>query len=189
MVAGLPIGADDEFTGGVRDIFTAYGVWFGLTLLSLSALHGATFLGLKTNGAVRERSRTVGVPLAIAAAAAVLVLAVWRPSVLSAVAAAAVIVAGVLLRAGREGWAFAASAAAMAATVSSLFVDLYPNVMVSSTSDSYNLTVSGAASGSYALTVMTVVAAVFVPLVLLYQGWTYRVFRARVGASRSQDSA
>ena len=89
-----------------------------------------------------------------------------------------------LLRAGRDGWGFAASAVAMAATVGSLFVDLYPNVMVSSTDAAYNLTVSGAASGSYALKVMTVVAVALVPIVLLYQSWSYRVFRARV-----QDSA
>ena len=99
---------------------------------------------------------------------------------LSALALVAVLAASALLRAGREGWAFTASAAAMAATVSSLFVDLFPNVLISSTDAAYSLTVSGAASGDYALKVMTVAAAVFVPLVLLYQGWTYRVFRARV---------
>jgi cytochrome d ubiquinol oxidase subunit II len=93
-----------------------------------------------------------------------------------------VLAAGVLVRAGREGWAFTASAAAIAAAVSSLFVDLYPNVLVSSTSASYNLTVAGAASGSYALKVMTVVAAALVPVVLIYQAWNYRVFRARVAA-------
>jgi cytochrome d ubiquinol oxidase subunit II len=104
--------------------------------------------------------------------------------VLGVLAALAVIGAGVLLRAGREGWAFAATAAAMAGTLSSLFVDLFPNVLISSTDAAYSLTVSGAASGTYALKVMTVAAAIFLPLVLLYQAWTYRVFRARV-----QDSA
>ena len=87
---------------------------------------------------------------------------------------------GCSLRAGREGWAFVASAAAMAGTVGSLFVTLFPDVLVSSTDAAYSLTVSGTASGSYALKVMTVAAAIFVPLVLLYQAWTYRVFRARV---------
>ena len=69
-------------------------------------------------------------------------------------------------------------------SVGSIFVALYPNVMVSSTDTANNLTVAGAASSSYALTVMTVVAVVLVPLVLLYQGWTYHVFRARVGGPR-----
>jgi cytochrome d ubiquinol oxidase subunit II len=180
MVAGFPIGADGEYTGSFTDIFTAYGVWTGLTLLALSALHGAAFLALKTDGAVRERARTVGLRVWLATLVASAGFAVWSPTALSVLAAVAVVVAGALMRAGREGWAFSATAVAMAGTLSSLFIDLFPNVLISSTDAAYNLTVSGAASGSYALKVMTVAAAVFVPLVLLYQAWTYRVFRARV---------
>ena len=54
--------------------------------------------------------------------------------------------------------------------------------MVSSTNAAYNLTVGNTASGAYALKVMTVVAVVLFPVVLLYQGWTYYVFRRRVVA-------
>jgi cytochrome d ubiquinol oxidase subunit II len=180
MVAGLPIDADGEYAGGVADMFTAYGVWTGLTLLTLSILHGATFLALKTEGAVRARAATIGVGVGVAAVVVVIVFTAWKPSVLGVLAVAAAVIAGLLLRTGREGWAFAASAAAMAGTVSSLFVTLFPEELVSSTDAAYSLTVAGAASGSYALKVMTVAAAIFVPLVLLYQAWTYRVFRARV---------
>ncbi len=100
---------------------------------------------------------------------------------LSVLAVVAVLAAGALLRAGREGWAFTASAAAMAATLASLFVNLFPNVLISSTNASYNLTVSGAASGPYALKVMTIAPpsscrSSALPVV------DYRVFRARVGA-------
>jgi cytochrome d ubiquinol oxidase subunit II len=84
-----------------------------------------------------------------------------------------------------DGSAFTASAIAIAATVGSIFIDLYPNVMISSTSAAYNLTVSNSASGSYALKVMTIVAVIFFPLVLAYQGWSYHVFRARVKAPPS----
>ena len=108
---------------------------------------------------MRERSRAVGVRVWLATLVASVVFAAWSPSVLSVLAAVAVLAAGALLRAGREGWAFTATAAAMAATLSSLFVDLFPNVLISSTDAAYNLTVSGAASGSYALKVMTVAAA------------------------------
>ena len=61
-----------------------------------------------------------------------------------------------------------------------MFIDLYPNVMVSSTNAAYNLTVNNSASGRYALKVMTIVTVMFFPLVLVYQGWSFRVFRARV---------
>jgi cytochrome d ubiquinol oxidase subunit II len=64
--------------------------------------------------------------------------------------------------------------------VAALFANLYPNVMVSSTTTANNLTVAGTASGNYALKVMTVVAGVMLPVVLIYQGWSYWVFRARV---------
>jgi cytochrome d ubiquinol oxidase subunit II len=184
LVAGLPVNADQEFTGSFADIFTAYGVWTGITLLALCALHGATFLALKTDGPVRRRARELGLRLALPAGVAVLVFAVWSFTLLSALAFVAVGAAGLLLRRGHEGWAFVASAAAMASAVASLFVDLYPNVLVSSTNPAYSLTVAGAASGSYALKVMTVAAVVFFPLVLLYQSWSYRVFRARVTSAR-----
>jgi|SRR4051794_36513221 cytochrome d ubiquinol oxidase subunit II len=180
LVAGLPVDADGEYTGGVVEIFTAYGVWTGLTVLSLCLLHGATFLALRTRGPVRERSRVTGLRVGALALVASIGFAVWSPSVLSVLAVAAVLAAVALVRAGREGWAFIASAAAIAATFASLFVDLFPNVLISSTDAAYNLTVAGSASGSYSLKVMTVAAATLLPLVLLYQGWTYRVFRARV---------
>src|SRR3954466_1455278 len=93
MVAGYPINADGEYSGGVADMFTAYGVWTGLTLLSLSVLHGATFLALKTDGPVRERARVIGLRVALLAVIASLVFAVWSPSVLSVLALAAVIAA------------------------------------------------------------------------------------------------
>jgi cytochrome bd ubiquinol oxidase subunit II len=77
--------------------------------------------------------------------------------------------------------ASAATAVPTALWVATLFTTLYPRVLVSHPSFSNSLTVSGAAAAHYALSVITVVAAIFVPVVLLYQGWTYHVFRARLG--------
>jgi cytochrome d ubiquinol oxidase subunit II len=102
----------------------------------------------------------------------------WATTVLAAL----VLVASVLasLR-GREGWACALKAGCLALVVISLFATLYPHVMVSSTNPLYSLTTTNASSGHYTLTVMTWVAVVMTPFVLLYQTWTYWVFRARVG--------
>jgi cytochrome d ubiquinol oxidase subunit II len=85
-----------------------------------------------------------------------------------------------IVQRGQDGWAFTSTTLAMAATISTIFLSLYPRVMVSSSGSSLDLTVQNTASSSYALTVMTVVAAVFFPLVLVYQGWTYYVFRRRL---------
>jgi cytochrome d ubiquinol oxidase subunit II len=107
------------------------------------------------------------------------------PDVPQPVEILAVIAAGFAARLAmtdHDGLAFASSAVAIAATVGSIFIDLYPNVMVSSANTAYNLTVNNSASGHYALVVMTVVAVILFPVVLLYQGWSFHVFRARVQA-------
>ena len=88
----------------------------------------------------------------------------------------AVIFAQRLASSDNDGWAFAASGFAIAAAIGQIFIALYPNVMVSSTNHAYNLTVNNSAAGHYGLVVMTVVAVLFFPIVLLYQGWSFHVF-------------
>ena len=193
LVHGVPIGSDREYTGNLGDLFTGYSVFAGITITLLCAVHGATFLTLKTTGAVRERAALIGRRVAPVTAAAVLGFLAWTHAVSGKgvlvnvpelIAIMAAFAAAALTATGREGWSFAATTVAMAATIASLFVELYPNVMVSSTNPAYNLTVQGAASGEYALKVMTVIVAVLLPVVLLYQAWTYHVFRMRVSAER-----
>ena len=82
---------------------------------------------------------------------------------------------------GVQVWAFTMTGLGTIAVIVTLFTSLFPRVMVSSTDFANSLTVSNSASQHYTLAVMSVVALIFVPLVLLYQGWTYHVFRARVG--------
>jgi cytochrome d ubiquinol oxidase subunit II len=82
----------------------------------------------------------------------------------------------------RDGFAFAATTVTMAACIVSIFTGLYPNVMVSSTSKAYNLTVYNTASGPYSLKILTIVVIIFLPAVLAYQVWTYYIFRRRVSA-------
>ena len=87
-----------------------------------------------------------------------------------------------------DGAAFTASAVAIAAAIGSIFINLYPNVMVSSTNSAYNLTVNNSASGSYALKVMTVVAILFVPLVLAIPGLVVpRLPRPRQGTGDARS--
>ncbi len=192
LLVGLPIDSAGDYTGNFFNLLTPYGLWTGLTIVVLCLLHGSTFLMLKTTDAVRERSRAASRPLGWAAVGAVLGWVIWTrtvngqtqvPGPVEVLALIAVVFAARLARSDQhEGWAFAASATAIASVVGSLFIDLYPNVMVSSTSAAYNLTVNNAASGGYALTVMTIVTVVCFPVVLLYQGWSFHVFRARVKA-------
>ena len=89
----------------------------------------------------------------------------------------------------REGWAFGFGAATIVAAVLTLWFALFPIVMVSSTDPAFSLTIENASSTDYTLTIMTWAAVVFLPLVLLYQGWTYWIFRKRVSRSRIEQAA
>ena len=160
--------------------------------MSLCLLHGATFLSLKTTGDIRDRAHGIARTQTIATGIAVLLFGIWTqvtihhgafPDLLSTAAVLAIFAAGWLLGERREGWAFAMTAFAMAATVLTIFIDLYPRVMVSSTDPSYSLTVTNASSSPYALKVMTVVALIFLPVVMIYQAWSYHVFRKRIGTA------
>jgi cytochrome bd-type quinol oxidase subunit 2 len=189
LLNGLPIDSSHDFTGNFFDLLTPYGLLMGVTLLALCLLHGATFLKLRTTGHVRERARAAARPLGWVAIVCVVGWVIWTRSVaggpdvpqpVEILAVLAVAFAARLAITDHDGFAFTSSAVAIAALVGSIFIDLYPNVMVSSTNSAYNLTVNTSASGNYALTVMTVVAVIFFPLVLVYQGWSFHVFRARL---------
>ena len=190
LLVGLPIDADGNFTGTFLDLLTPYGLWVGITVLALCLWHGATFLTIRSTGIVLQRAASLKERLSLPAAPLVIIFAVWtyllvRPGAGGIIALAipvlAVLAAFALAhRARGAGRAFAATAVAIGGTIAALFANLYPAVMISTTDDTYTLTVENSTASSYSLTVMTIVAAVMVPLVLAYQGWTYYVFRARV---------
>jgi len=187
LLGGVPIGPDQEYTGTFVDLLNGYSLFTGATVVLLCLLHGASFLALKTDGEVRERALRVGRWVAPVAAAAVLGFAVWTQatagswSLFLVVAVLAAMAAAWQVGRGRDGVAFAATSVTMAAVVVSVFVALYPRVMVSSLGSASDLTVSNTASSPYALKVMTVAAAVLFPVVLAYQAWTYYTFRRRIG--------
>jgi cytochrome d ubiquinol oxidase subunit II len=189
LLHGLPINASQDYTGSLVNLLQPYAVFTGITLVLLCLLHGATFLSLKTTGEMHQRARREARRIAPYAAVAVIGFIIWTHvtasstfflNLIELLAILAVLAAVWLVRDRRDGFAFAATAVTIAACIGSIFVDLYPNVMVSSTNPAYNLTVHNTASGSYSLTAMTVVVIVFLPLVLGYQAWTYYVFRRRV---------
>ena len=192
IVGGVPIDADRQFTGNLLTLLNPFGLLGGLTTLLLFVTHGLVFLSLKTEGELRERASglvlKVGLPTAVAAVAFLAWANVQTGSALSIVvtvlAVLAFVGALVAARLRREGWAFIGSAVTIALAVVSLFAALFPDVMPSSTDPAFSLTTTNAASTPYTLTIMTVVAVVFTPLVLVYQGWTYWVFRKRVAVVR-----
>jgi cytochrome bd ubiquinol oxidase subunit II len=189
LLHGLPINSSQDFTGSFWTLLQPYALFTGITLVLICLLHGATFLCLKTTGDMQERSWQAARRVAPVTVAAVIGFIIWTHvtagstfflNLIELLAVIAVIAAAWLVYARREGFAFAATTVTMASCILSLFVDLYPNLMVSSTNKAYNLTVHNSASNPYSLKAMTVVVVIFLPLVLGYQTWTYYVFRRRV---------
>ncbi|HEX6874570.1 MAG TPA: cytochrome d ubiquinol oxidase subunit II [Nocardioidaceae bacterium] len=188
IVRGVPIDANKEYVGNLFTLLNPYALLGGLTTLGLFLTHGAIFLALKTDGDIRTRAREFALVLGIpTAGVAVLFLTItqvmtgtlWTYAIYVA-AALALLGALYAVWKVREGWAFIGTFATIALAVAGLFVALFPDVMPSTINDAYSLTTTTASATHYTLTIMTWVAVVFTPIVLLYQGWTYWVFRKRI---------
>ncbi|MFP1626068.1 cytochrome d ubiquinol oxidase subunit II [Streptomyces sp. 5K101] len=196
IVRGVKIDENKEYVGGLVDLLNPYALLGGLTTLALFTFHGTVFAALKTVGDIRVRARALALKLGLVTAAVALVFLAWTQAsrgdstslVAMVVAVAALVGALGAIKARREGWSFALSGVTIATAVAMLFLTLFPNVMPSTLDDAWSLTVTNAASSPYTLKIMTWLAAVATPLVLLYQGWTYWVFRKRIGTQHLADS-
>ncbi|MFD8207194.1 cytochrome d ubiquinol oxidase subunit II [Streptomyces sp. NPDC059695] len=196
IVRGVKIDADMEFVGSFWDLLNPYALLGGLVTLTLFTFHGAVFASLKTVGDIRTRARALALKLGLVTAVLALGFLIWTQVdtgdswSLAAMLVAVVALVGaiVAISAGREGWSFALSGVTIAAAVAMLFLALFPDVMPSSLNPEWSLTVTNASSSPYTLKIMTWCAAIATPLVLLYQSWTYWVFRKRIGTQHIADA-
>ncbi|MFE7130587.1 cytochrome d ubiquinol oxidase subunit II [Streptomyces sp. NPDC057638] len=196
IVRGVKIDGDMEYVGNVADLLNAYSILGGLVTLTLFTFHGSVFVALKTVGDIRTRARALALRLGLVTAVLALGFLSWTQAMrgdswsLAAMVLAVVSLVAALgaNQAGREGWAFAFSGVTIVAAVAMLFLTLFPNVMPSSLNDAWNLTVTNASSTPYTLKIMTWCAGIATPVVLLYQGWTYWVFRKRIGTQHIADA-
>jgi cytochrome bd ubiquinol oxidase subunit II len=189
IVNGVPIDASGTYTGTFFTLLNPYSLLAGLVTLSLFTTHGATYVALKTYGDIRERAHALVPRVGLVTAVLAVVFLGWTlveqgeavTWVTSALAAVSLLAALGVNRAGRDGWAFLLTGVTIALAVVTLFWTLFPDVMPSSTDPMFSLTVDNASSTPYTLKVMTWVAVVMTPIVLVYQGWTFWVFRKRIG--------
>jgi cytochrome d ubiquinol oxidase subunit II len=201
LVRGVELGTSatgsTQYVGGFFALLNPYALIGGLTTLTLFVLHGAIFLSLKTDGVLRTRANEVVGTVAPAAAGAAVVFLLWSQFAFSDKAwtwvpvlgaAVALLGAWAISRRGREGWAFLLSAVTIVLATTALFGMLYPNVMPNLDRALPGLTIANASSTEYTLRIMTWVAVILTPVVLLYQGWTYWVFRARISAADIVDA-
>jgi cytochrome d ubiquinol oxidase subunit II len=189
IVHGVPINQDKEYVGSLFDLLNPYALLGGVVTLTVFFVHGCVFVALKTVGDIRERASALGLRVGLGAAvpAVTFVIATGldqgKPSVwlIGLAAVIAYVAALAMVLTGRELLAFVATSTSIALVAVMLFTGLFPDVMPSSLNEVWNLTTSNASSTNYTLVIMSWVAVCFTPIVLLYQGWSYWVFRKRIG--------
>ena len=188
IVQGVALDERHVFVGSVLDLLNPYALLGGLTTLLLFFLHGATFIALKTDGQLRADARRLAARVGLITLAVAAVFLLWTVAahfsiavlVPAALAAVSLVLSLIANARDREGWAFAFGAVTTLFAVVTLFAALFPNVLPSTIDPAFSLTIQNASSTPYTLQIMTWTALVALPLVLLYQGWTYWVFRKRV---------
>lgn len=189
---GLPINANGDRVGGAFAWFTPYAVLGGLALVGFCLVHASAFLGLKTHGPVQARAQRFLVRWSPAALVPLVGWVVvvqllggksWTWALLGAGVVAALF-GWTSARLGHEGRVFAASAVFVILALASIFANVHPVILPSTLDPAYDLTVTSAANSDYTLGVLTVVAGIGLPLVLLYQGWSYWVFRRRLSVEQ-----
>ena len=188
IVAGVPIDQSGNYTGNLFTLLNPFGLLGGVVVPALFLLHGANFISLKTNGEIRHRAQSYAKRFALVATVGGEVFLLWNQfshgkgwTWITVALAAGTLISSIYTTATKkEGMSFILVAIATAAAVTTLFGSLYQNVMPSSTNEAFNLTIENASSTHYTLAVMTVVALAATPVVLMYQGWTYWIFRKRI---------
>ncbi|MGW6277446.1 cytochrome d ubiquinol oxidase subunit II [Kribbella sp. NPDC055071] len=188
LVRGVPLDSSYDYVGSLGDLLSPFALLGGLTFAAVFVTHGAIFLALRTTEDLRRRANRLASRAGVVAAVLAVGFLWWAQALRGDIGSIVVAVAAVVAFAGglvanvlrREGWAFAGTAVAVGLAVVSLFAALFPDVMPSTLDPGSTLTTVDAASTPYTLKVLTIITAIFLPLVVLYQGWTYWVFRKRV---------
>ncbi|MEJ5313604.1 MULTISPECIES: cytochrome d ubiquinol oxidase subunit II [Anaerolinea] len=198
IMAGVPIDANMNYVGGFWNLLNPYALIGGLVSLLGFILHGAVFLSLKTDGEMMKRAQDAARKIWLPA---MLVLVMFiiatyfftdvlqqlgiNPGPVPIGVFFTMLAAGYFVYTRRSGWAFVMTTLSILFATATIFLILYPRVMVSSLDPAYSLTIYNAASSPYTLRIMSIVALIFVPIVLAYQGWSYWVFRKRI--TQKQD--
>jgi len=193
LIRGVPIDAEMTYVGGFFNLLNPYALIGGLASLAIFTLHGATFLTLKLGGGIEDRARALASKLWYPAVLFLFLFVAgtyWMtdvherlgldPGVVPAVAVLSLFATRWTVSNRRDGWSFVLTAVSVVFATITVFIALFPRVMVSSLDPEWSLTIYNAASSPYTLKVMSIVAGLLVPVVLVYQAWTYWIFRKRI---------
>ena len=195
LMRGFAIDADMNYWGGLIPLLNPYSILAGLVFVTLFTTHGANFLALKLEGDLAERAKKFGFQAWIAATVLTVLFVIWSffetdtltksgingliPALL---AAAALLLAGFYAKKGADMLAFIMGSLTVVFATVMVFTGLFPRILISSLDAAYSLNIYNAAASPYSLKVMSIVAAIFIPIVLIYQILTYKVFSKRIKA-------
>ncbi len=195
FVRGVPINNQLYFAGNFWDLINVYAILGGLVTLTGFLLQGAIFLNLKTEDPIRSRAQAasmrIWIPTVIILLAAIIATYFYTdiltklgvdPGPVPIGAVLAALAAGWFIRHKLNGWAFGLNILAIVLTIATIFMTLHPRVLVAINDPNLSLTIYNTASGPTTLQIMSIVALILVPIVLLYQGWSYWIFRKRISA-------
>jgi cytochrome d ubiquinol oxidase subunit II len=200
IIRGVPIDDKMNYTGTFFTLLNPYSLLGGITALAIFTLHGAIFLSLKLADELLERARKTARQLWLPTVILLFAYIIFgyfdtdmftklgvNPGVIPILGGLSILTVGWLLKIKREGWAFLMTALTIAFSTITIFMGLYPRVMVSSTNPDWSLTIYNASSSPYTLKTMTIIAIIFVPIVLAYQAWSYWVFRKRISTKSRME--
>lgn len=197
LVRGLPVDASGHIHLSIGDVLNAYTLLGGLATAGLFLLYGAVFVALKTSGSIRDDAHRISVWLSLPVTGLVAAFGLWTQIaygknwtwlVLAVAVVAQLAAVALVWRRASDGWAFLCTALVVAAVVILLFGSLYPNLVPSTLNQQWNVTIYNASSTPYTLKIMTWVTAFFAPLTVVYQAWTYWVFRQRISSDQIPPS-
>lgn len=199
MMRGVKIDENMNYVGSFWDLINVYSVLAGVSIVMMFLLHGAIFLSLKTDGVIKERVKQFALKIGAWTTIVMFVFVILsyfetdmfkgsiNPGTIPLLAGIALISVRFFIQRNRFGWAFIMTGLTIVLSTVTVFMSLYPNLMISSLNPDWNLTIENASSSAYTLKVMTIVALTMVPIVLAYQIWTYWVFRKRITADSRLD--
>lgn len=193
LMRGVAIEADMNYYGGLLPLLNPYSFFGGMVFVGFFIIHGASFLGIKLEGEMKDEVKKLAGKIWIVVVVLAVLFLVWTyfatdilnnpgfdgliPAILAAVALLAY---GWFQRQGKEGLTFICGGLVIILATVMVFSGLFPRLMISTLDPAYNLTIYNASSSDYTLRVITIVAGIFIPVILVYQGWTYWIFRKRL---------
>lgn len=195
LVRGVPIDGQMQYVGGFFNLLNPYALIAGVTTIAVFLFHGAIFLQMKATGEVQARAQALSRKLWLPASALqfLLMIATYiftgilerlglNPGIIPVTGVAAMLVSGYFVNKNRPGWAFVLTSVSIAFALVTMFLIMFPDVMISSLDPAWSLTIYNASSSDYTLRTMTIVTLIFLPFVLAYQAWSYWIFRQRVSS-------